>query len=135
MIKALYIKTQKGAPAEPRESLILLENLGAEGDVFAGGERQISIFYEESRKEAEKLGEKPCLKKFSCNILISGQMPKNLKTGSLLRIGGCELLITQIGRKCHELCAERDCPLIDGAVFARVANGGKINIGNGVIYA
>lgn len=135
MIKELYIKPRKGEPAQFRESLNLLENRGAEGDIFAGGERQICIFYEESRRKAAKLGEKPCLKKFSCNILLDGEMPKNLKLGSLLRIGESELLITQIGRKCHELCAEQNCPLIGGAVFARVAKGGKIEVGEEAFYA
>lgn len=130
MVNKLFIKPTKGAPAESQKTLTLIKDKGAEGDVFAtGGERQISILYEDTVSEMKDFpGD--CVQKFSCNILFGGGIPEDLQIGSVLHINEAELQITQIGRRCHGICGRGSCPLIDGAIFAKVIKSGTINEGD-----
>lgn len=135
-IKGLFIKPQKGSEKVPCREFNLIEDKGVEGDVFAkGGERQVSLLYAQTVEESKKLADKQiCLQKFSPNIIISGGIPKSFHAGTVIYTNNISLIVTQIGRKCHEICGERSCPLIGGAIFAKVLKGGKLKAGEEIFY-
>lgn len=136
MIKSLFIKPEKGAKAVEQKTLNLIKNKGAAGDAFAaGGERQISILYEETADKTKKFPDGfACVQKFSCNILFEGDIPKDLHAGSVIHINDAKLEVSQIGRKCHGICEKRVCPLVTGAIFAKVIEGGEISRGSSISY-
>lgn len=135
-IKELFIKPQKGAEKVPCQEVTLIEEKGVEGDVFAkGGDRQVSILFEETVGKSEKLRDRQiCLQKFSPNIIIGGGIPNEFHVGTVISTDNISLSVTQIGRKCHEICGERSCPLIGGAIFAKVLKGGKLTVGEEIFY-
>lgn len=137
MIKVLglYVKRAKGQPPEASDELVLIENMGVRGDVFSvGGDRQVSLMFKKTRDEIDALPKKEaCLLKFCCNILLDGGQPSDFSRGTRLKTGETELEISAAGRSCHDVCSLDECPLIEGAIFARVITGGLIRIGDEVI--
>ncbi len=134
MIKKLFLKPVKGGPSEIKESIILIENKGVEGDCHAdGGDRQVCIVTEETADEISSFKEKfNCLAKFSPNIVLSGS--RSFSAGETIEINGVILRVTSAGRECHQLCDIPACPLIKGIIFASVTKGGEIRIGDRVKY-
>ncbi len=63
-------------------------------------------------------------------------LPK-LEIGDKVFVGETEMEITQIGKECHLRCAiyyaAGDCVMPREGIFARVINGGEINIGDELI--
>lgn len=135
-IKSLFIKPQKGAEKIPCRAVTLTEEKGVEGDVFAvGGDRQVSILYEKAVEESSKSADKQiCLQKFSPNIIISGEKPNELRAGTVIYTDNISLRITQIGRKCHGICGDGSCPLVDNAIFAKVTKSGELKQGEEIFY-
>lgn len=134
MVEKLFIKPEKGARAIERKTLNLIQDKGAHGDIFStGGERQISILYEDTALKMKDFSG-ACLNKYSCNILLSGDIPENLHVGSTIKINEAKIEITQIGRRCHGICGRGSCPLIDGVIFASVIKGGEISVGEDEAY-
>jgi MOSC domain-containing protein YiiM len=134
-IKALFIKPEHGNNSVKVNSFTLFEDAGIKGDCFAqGGERQISIVLSKALEEMKRLSSKrPCLIRFTYNMEINADAAE-LATGTRLKIGNSVIEITQIGRKCHNLCesVDKDCPLIEGCIFAKVIKGGVISVGDEV---
>ncbi|NLO45329.1 MAG: hypothetical protein GX107_02365 [Clostridiales bacterium] len=135
-VAKLYIKRAKGSPPENAVKLALKENAGVCGDIFAtGGDRQVSLLYQKTQDEIDALSHgEPCLKKFCCNILLEGEKPSDLRVGQTITIGEAALEISSVGKECHSLCGLDVCPLVGGAVFARVSRAGVIKIGDIISY-
>ncbi len=134
MIEKLFVKPVKGEPADKRESMILIENKGVEGDCHAkGDDRQVCIVTSETADAIDSFKEKfNCLTKFSPNIVLSGS--RSFTVGERIEVNDAVLTVTSAGRECHQLCDIPLCPLIKGIVFACVTKGGEIRIGDKIYY-
>jgi|LSQX01.2.fsa_nt_gb MOSC domain-containing protein YiiM len=134
-VKELFIKPLQGNPPVKYNSFTLIRNTGIENDCFAqGGNRQISIVLSKALEEMRHLSsERPCLIRFTYNMEIDADA-MDLAAGARLKIGNAVIEITQIGKKCHNLCESVDegCPLIRGCIFARVITGGTVSAGDEV---
>jgi MOSC domain-containing protein YiiM len=57
-----------------------------------------------------------------------------LKVGSRLKLGVAELVVTQLGKRCHGRCAIYaklgDCIMPRQGVFARVTASGRVRVGD-----
>lgn len=126
----LFIKKSKGVAPKNVDRIVLTQNAGVNGDIFAtGGDRQVSLLLSQTAREISVMFSKEaCLKKFSCNIIIEGCELSQIKQGDILSFAGASLEITSVGKKCHALCELASCPLIIGAIFAKVLRGGEINV-------
>ncbi len=134
-VRAVCISREKGTPKEDVGACEIIENFGLKDDAHAGSKRQVSLLSAERVKEAEtKLGisMKPGI--FGENILAEGIDFKNLPLGTVFEIGECRLVLTQIGKKCHQGCTIQNltgkCIMPVHGVFARVLKGGSVKAGD-----
>jgi molybdenum cofactor synthesis domain-containing protein len=139
-VASVNISREKGTCKEP-VSEIVVGTLGIESDAHAGNtHRQISLLALESierfgaeSNRAFKYGE------FAENITTSGI---DLNTVALLdrfKIGGVELEVTQIGKKCHgDGCAifreVGQCVMPREGIFCRVITGGTVCPGYSITH-
>lgn len=136
-IRAISISTQKGMPKTNVPQADLEAGLGIIGDAHAdGGHRQVSLLAVE---EIERLGGKgtPVLPgEFAENVTTQGLDLAALTVGRRLRLGAAELVVTQIGKRCHGRCAIYarlgDCLMPRQGVFARVVASGRIHVGDAI---
>ena len=133
---SVNISEKKGTPKTKVNPGVLIENYGLEGDAHAGHwHRQVSLLGVES---IEKSKNDPtnglCHGVFAENITTQGLELYTLPVGTHLKIGECELEISQIGKECHEGCAISKlvgkCVMPREGVFATVIKGGKIYAGD-----
>lgn len=137
-IVSINISKRKGEPKVPVQEAILRDNYGIEGDVHAGPwHRQVSILAQESIDKMIALGE-PGLKPgdFAENITTQGIAVHTLAVGTKLRLGACEVEVTQIGKQCHQHCAIfhrlGTCIMPHEGIFVRVLKGGVLRPGQGI---
>ncbi|MFH1347538.1 MAG: MOSC domain-containing protein [Candidatus Margulisiibacteriota bacterium] len=133
-IKATCISQSKGPKSKVAE-VVLLEDLGVEGDFHAkGGERQVSLLASESIQKMKDKGLKLEDGAFGENIVTEGIDLLTLKIGQKLKIGGAEIEISKIGKECPERCAiyyaAGDCIMPREGIFAKVLRGGKVKAGD-----
>jgi len=134
-IKAISISKQKGVPKTNVPEADLQAGLGIVGDVHAdGGSRQVSLL---AAEEIEGLGEKGASiapGEFAENITTQGLDLRMLRVGNRLRLGVAELVVTQLGKRCHGRCAIYaklgDCIMPRQGVFARVTASGRVRVGD-----
>lgn len=134
-VVSVNISEKKGTIKVPVEKIELRENHGIVGDAHAGNwHRQVSLLAIESlRKMQKKL---PRLKPgdFAENIMTEGIILHTLPIGTKLRIGSCELEVTQIGKECHKGCEIRnitgECIMPTEGIFAIVKKIGTIYPGD-----
>ncbi|MCZ7555740.1 MAG: MOSC domain-containing protein [Bacteroidia bacterium] len=136
-VAAISISARKGIPKSNRTSAELKEEWGIVGDAHAGNwHRQVSLLAMESIDTMRAKGLKVRPGAFAENITTQFITLPELAIGTLLRIGGTVLEITQIGKECHTRCAiyykAGDCVMPREGIFARVLNGGVINVGDEV---
>ena len=135
-IKAISVSGQKGTPKVNVPQANLEIDHGIVGDAHAGsGHRQISLLAIESIDSLRQKGLKISPGDFAENITTEGLDVRSLKVGTRLKIGeGAELEVTQLGKACHGRCAVfsrlGDCIMPKEGVFARVAGGGRIKVGD-----
>lgn len=130
-VVSVNISEKKGTVKVPVDKIELRENHGIVGDAHAGNwHRQVSLLAVESlRKMQKKL---PRLKPgdFAENIMTEGIILHTLPLGTKLRIGACELEVTQIGKVCHKGCEIRnitgECIMPTEGIFAIVKKAGFI---------
>ncbi len=132
-IVAISVSKKKGIPKTNVDQAVLLSEWGIDGDVHAGKwHRQVSLLAIESiEKMCEKgLNVRPGA--FAENITTEFVNIPELKVGDHIMIGDAELEITQIGKECHTRCAiyyrAGDCVMPREGIFAKVINGGEINV-------
>lgn len=139
VITAICISEQKGTVKQSISQGTLVENHGLLGDAHAGKwHRQVSLLSADKVEEFKARGAYVDDGAFGENILVVGIDLRILPVGTLLRINGATLRVTQIGKECHAHCAiydqVGDCIMPREGIFAEVLRGGEISVGD-EIYA
>lgn len=134
-IVSINISEKKGTVKLPVNSAILKEDYGIVGDAHAGDTiRQISLLDSESIKEAKERGISVDMGDFAENITTEGIDLLSLNVGDELTVGNGLLQITQIGKKCHQMCEVGrrvgDCIMPRRGIFAKVIKGADIKVGD-----
>ena len=135
-IRAISVSKERGTRKVNVPRAELQTGLGIVGDAHAGNwDKQISLLGIESIDKMAAKGAKVSPGDLAENITTEGIDLGTLKVGSKLRLGiDVELEITEFGKKCHGRCKifEQigDCIMPREGVFARVTQGGTINVGN-----
>jgi cyclic pyranopterin phosphate synthase len=134
-IVSLNISEEKGTAKIPHEKVKLLKDHGVEGDAHAGPwHRQVSLLAIES---IEKLKIPIESGRLAENITTKGVVLHTLKIGTKISLGNSELVITQIGKECHNSCAIKEevgvCVVPTEGIFAKVISGGEIFVGDEII--
>lgn len=133
-IESLFVKRQKGCPPEETDSLELYADGGITGDIHSCKNRQVCLVFSDTARKIDSLkGRAPCIDRFSCNVVVSGNRPENLSENTEIRLAGAAVKITGAGRECHGLCSIEDCPLIDGVFFGCITEDGSIKTGDKVL--
>ena len=127
----------KGTRKAPVASAELRSGHGVAGDGHAGGwHRQLSLLAAESIEKIRAKGLDVGPGDFAENITTGGIDLVSLPVGTLLRLGGALVRISQIGKKCHDRCEifrqAGDCVMPREGVFAEVLEGATISAGDAV---
>ncbi len=135
-VEAICVSQRKGTVKAATPRARLRRDHGIDGDAHAGpGHRQVSIL---GLAEVESFKRKSGLRlragAFAENLVISGDDLGSLGLGSRIRVGDTAVLgITQLGKQCHHRCAifhqTGDCIMPRVGLFARVVEGGDIEVG------
>jgi MOSC domain-containing protein YiiM len=137
-IVSVNISAEKGTEKRPVAEALLRRDYGIEGDAHAGNwHRQISLLAQESIDKMSALGVAGLLPgNFAENITVQGLELHTLPEGTRLRLGDCEVEVTQIGKECHHHCRIYQqlgiCVMPVEGIFARVLKGGPIRAGDQV---
>lgn len=134
-VVATSISVKKGTRKVPQDSIELEVGLGVVGDAHAGAwHRMVSLLPEESVDQMREALPDLAAGDFAENILTRGLSLKDLPVGTVLEVGACELVMTQIGKKCHNDCEIRrltgKCVMPTDGVFAVVTRGGTVRPGD-----
>ena len=131
-IVSINISTKKGVIKEPISKAELKIDHGIVGDAHAGNwHRQISMLAEESIQKMKDKGFNHLkFGDFAENITTEGIEVHTLPVVTKLKIGECEVEVTQIGKKCHNGCAIKqttgDCVMPREGIFVKVLKEGTI---------
>ncbi|RDY23820.1 MOSC domain-containing protein [Romboutsia maritimum] len=137
-VLSINISEKKGVVKTPVNYAQIKVDYGIVGDAHAGNwHRQISLLANES---IDKMRDKgfSSLKfgDFAENITTEGIEVHKLQIGTRLKIGECELEVTQIGKKCHGGCEIKkitgDCVMPREGIFVKVIKEGIINIDDNI---
>lgn len=136
-IKAISISDRKGMRKKNIESVRLIENFGLENDAHGGKwHRQVSFLAEESIETMRLKGLNVVAGNFAENITTEGIDLCSLAVGTHIRLGSTELIISQLGKVCHNPCAiyhqAGDCVMPREGIFGVVIQGGEIHVGDKV---
>jgi MOSC domain-containing protein YiiM len=134
-VVSLNISEKKGVVKIPVDSIEIKVDHGLVGDAHAGNwHRQISLLAKES---IDKMSKNLKYGDFAENITTQGIELFTLPVGTRLKIGKCEVEITQIGKKCHHGCQIKqlvgDCVMPREGIFAKVICGGTIFVDDEII--
>ena len=132
---AVCISERKGVRKNEVPEIRLKREHGILGDAHAGNwHRQVSLLAQESIDTMRQLGLKLSPGAFAENIVTEGIVLKTLPVGARLRVGPVLLVITQIGKECHNDCAIKQatgkCVMPTEGVFAIVLEEGTIRPGD-----
>lgn len=134
-VSALSVSDQKGIKKNNVPEVVFVPDHGIEGDAHAGvGDRQVSLLAIESIDKIRAKGLDVTPGDFAENVTTRGVELYTLPLGTKLLLGGgVELLLTQIGKDCHDRCAiydqAGDCVMPREGVFCRVIKGGVVQVG------
>lgn len=138
-IVSLNISEKKGVVKVPVGRVEIKVDHGMIGDAHAGNwHRQISLLAKESiDKMINKGFDHLKFGDFAENITTEGIEVHTLLVGTRLKIGECEVEITQIGKKCHSGCEIKkvtgDCVMPREGIFVKVIKEGIINVNDEVV--
>lgn len=133
-ILSVNISEKKGVVKTPVNSIILNET-GIEGDAHAGyWHRQVSLLAQESIECAEKTASASFpAGTFAENITTRGIELHKTAAFDKFVSNEIELEVTQIGKKCHNMCAIGkqigNCIMPLEGIFCRVIRGGEVKPG------
>jgi molybdopterin adenylyltransferase len=135
-IKAISLSEKKGMCKKNVPEANLKVDHGIIGDAHAGKwHRQISLLSFESISEVIAQGTMLSPGDFAENITTEGIDLQSVKIGDKFILGKkIELIITQIGKKCHTKCEIYkklgDCIMPSDGIFAKVVKSGVIKVGD-----
>ena len=138
-VRAVCISEKKGTPKHPvRGEVALIKDHGIKGDAHAGsGHRQVSLLAAERIEEFRRQGAPAEDGSFGENIITEGVELRKIKTGQTIFIGKAVLVVTQIGKECHDSCiigkTMGRCIMPEEGVFARVEKSGTVKAGDKII--
>jgi len=134
-IKAISISDKKGMRKKNRDTSRLIKNFGLENDAHGGKwHRQVSFLAQESINFMREKGLDVVAGNFAENITTEGIDLVALGVGTHLGIGSAEIVISQLGKICHNRCAiyhqAGDCVMPREGIFGVIINSGEIKIGD-----
>ena len=134
-VKAICVSGERGVQKHPVEKASFTPEWGIVGDAHGGNwHRQVSLLGDEKIQAFREKGAQVDYGAFGENLVVEGFDFRSLPVGTLLRCGPVLLEITQIGKECHSHCeiykAMGDCIMPREGVFARVLEGGEIQVGD-----
>ena len=134
-IKAISISDRKGIRKENKSTTQLIKDFGLENDAHGGKwHRQVSFLAQESINTMREKGLDVVAGNFAENITTEGLDLVPLGVGKHLQIGEAEIVISQLGKICHNRCAifhqAGDCVMPREGIFGVVLKGGKIKTGD-----
>ncbi len=137
-ILAVCTSDRRGIQKTNVSRAVFVENYGIEGDAHAGSwHRQVSLISADKIDEFRSRGANVAYGAFGENLVVEGIDFRTLPVGTLLRCGDVLLEMTQIGKECHAHCAifhqVGDCIMPREGVFARVLEGGTIQVGDRMV--
>lgn len=135
IVKAICISEVRGVQKKQVSQAVLNPEWGIEGDAHGGNwHRQVSLLSFDKIEAFRAKGAQIDFGAFGENLVVSGFDFRALPVGTLLRCGEVVLEITQIGKECHTHCeiykVMGDCIMPREGVFARVLQGGSIQVGD-----
>lgn len=137
-VVSINISEKKGTIKVPVDKAEIKLNHGIVNDAHAGNwHRQISMLASESIDKMKQKGFNHLkFGDFAENITTQGIEVYLLPVGSKLRIGECEVEVTQIGKKCHSGCEIKkitgDCVMPREGIFVKVIKEGYIKINDNI---
>ncbi|MGL5749154.1 MAG: MOSC domain-containing protein [Paraclostridium sp.] len=132
-VVSINISEKKGVIKTPIDKAVLRIDHGIVGDAHASNwHRQISLLAVESiNKMKEKGFDELKFGDFAENITTEGIDVYKLPIGQRIKIGECEVEVTQIGKKCHGGCEIKkktgDCVMPREGIFVKVISEGTIH--------
>ena len=137
-ILAVCTSDRRGIQKTNVSRAVFVENYGIEGDAHGGSwHRQVSLISADKIDEFRNRGANVAYGAFGENLVVEGIDFRTLPVGTLLRCGDVLLEMTQIGKECHAHCAifhqVGDCIMPREGVFARVLEGGTIQVGDRMV--
>lgn len=134
-ISAISVSNRKGIRKKNIDTAQLITNYGIKDDAHAGDwHRQVSLLAQESIDTMRQKGLDVVAGNFAENITTSGINLTQLTVGTHLQVGTSELIISQLGKICHNRCAiyhqAGDCVMPREGIFAVVHRGGIIHTGD-----
>lgn len=134
-IYRISVSIETGSKKRNVESAKLAEDFGIVGDAHAGSERQVSLLPFEAFDTVREHVPQISPGDFAENITTRGLEMSSVTIGDRLYIGSAvELVITHIGKKCHHGCYIReavgDCIMPRMGLFAKIATGGTVRVGD-----
>lgn len=135
VVKTICISEVRGVQKKQVPSAMFNPEWGIEGDAHGGNwHRQVSLLSFDKIEAFRAKGAEIDFGAFGENLVVSGFDFRALPVGTLLRCGEVLLEMTQIGKECHTHCeiykVMGDCIMPREGVFARVLQGGKIQVGD-----
>ncbi|MCT4507625.1 MAG: MOSC domain-containing protein [Tepidibacter sp.] len=132
-ILGVCISEKKGVQKVNVGKVELVKNHGLKKDAHAGNwHRQVSLLSWEKIEDFKNRGGQVKDGDFGENLIVQGIDLAKLPVGTKLKINEAELEVTQIGKECHQHCAiyhaVGDCIMPREGIFARVLNGGVVQI-------
>lgn len=135
---AICISEKRGTQKHCIPEGTFIENFGIENDAHAGDwHRQVSLLSYDKVQDFMERGARVGSGDFGENLVVEGIDFKKLPVGTILTCNDVILEMTQIGKECHHHCQiyrqVGDCIMPREGVFAKVIQGGKIQVGSEMI--
>jgi MOSC domain-containing protein YiiM len=134
-VAAVCVSQSRGTVKRDVGSGVLIEGFGLDGDAHGGfAHRQVSLIASEDieimRAKLPGLGPGS----FAENLTTEGLDLSSVGVGDRIRVGGCVLEVSQIGKECHTECEisrlAGECIMPRNGVFCRVIKGGPVAAGD-----
>ncbi len=135
-VEALCTSQSKGERKTAVDAAVFLADSGIESDAHAGAwHRQVSLLAAEDIETVRESVGDLSPGDFAENVVVSGLDLASLGLGTRLRLGSDVVLaVSQIGKVCHTPCRiyelTGDCIMPRMGLFARVAAGGRVSVGD-----
>lgn len=135
VVEAVCVSEAKGTRKRPVDEIELAVGTGVVSDAHAGAwHRQVSLLPAEAVDELRDLLPELAPGDFAENVLVRGIDLKALPVGTTLSCGTAELVVTQIGKTCHNDCEIRRltgrCAMPTEGIFCVVTRPGTVRAGD-----